>query len=70
MNITNTSKITVVLPGEATTRETFAAEELVKYLSQIFDGICVSLASDHSEITGDKILIGGPERNAMTAYTD
>lgn len=67
MKLQSKSKATIVMPAAATTREQFAAEELVKYLSKILPGICVDTCTDAQRVCGDKILIGGPERNKMTA---
>ena len=67
MKIQSKSQIAIVISANATTREKFAAEELTKYLSKIFPGINVNTFTDKEQISGDKILIGGPERNKMTA---
>ena len=67
MKITAKSNICVIVPTSATTREEFASKELCKYLGQIFPGIQVVIAKDEAAITGDKILIGGPEHNKLTA---
>ncbi len=67
MILTAKSSIYIVVPENATSRETFAAEELEKYLAQIFPGICITILSDADDYEGDKVLIGGPERNKATA---
>ena len=67
MKLTRNSCVTVVVPKAATSRETFAAEELKKYLSVIFPGINVLCADDASDTQGARILIGGPERNGQTS---
>ncbi len=56
----------IVIPAAATTREAYAAEVLQKYLQQIFGGN-TTVQTDAQAPTGGKILIGGPERNALTA---
>ncbi len=66
MKLTKHSKITIVIPRNGTPREIFAAGELEKYLKLIFAGISVAVC-ENTEAKGDKILIGGPERNAQTA---
>jgi len=67
MKITAKSHITIVIPQAATKREVFSAEELSKYLNQLFPGISVEIVKDCDTVSGDKILIGGPERNKLTA---
>lgn len=67
MKLSNKSVLTVVIPHKATSRESFAAEELSKYLRKIFCGIQVTIATDTNTATVDKILIGGPEHNKLTA---
>lgn len=61
MHFSSNSKITIVLPEEPTSRESFAAEELSKYLSEIF-GCCPEIRAELPS-SGEKIIIGGPERN-------
>lgn len=58
-------EISIVIPGKATAREQFAAEELQKYLEQIFD-MGFPIITDEAEMTGCAFYIGGPERNART----
>lgn len=67
MKLTSLSHLTIVVPGNATSREQFAAEELATYLHKIFTGISVCIAQDAEAVSGDRILIGGPERNGVTA---
>lgn len=69
MKLTASSNITVVVPEAAMRTEEFAAEELRKYLQLIFPGISVHCVADTATVTGDRFLIGGPERNsAVAAY--
>lgn len=69
MKLTASSNITVVVPEAAMRTEEFAAEELCKYLQLIFPGIAVQCVVDTATVTGDRFLIGGPERNsAVAAY--
>ncbi len=56
----------IVLPADATPREQYAAETLQKYLQRIFDGDA-TVITDDSPAEENCILIGGPERNAITA---
>ena len=67
MKLSNSSVLTVVIPEKATKREIFASEELKKYLVKIFAGIQIETAIDSKIIDGNKILIGGPEHNKLTA---
>lgn len=67
MKITNQSNITIIIPEDKTKREQFAAAELSKYLTCIFPGIQVRLVTDTTPASGDRILIGGPERNRAAA---
>ena len=67
MVLSASSRISIQIPAAATPREQFAAEELKKYLSQIFPGIQVTLSDDSAAADGDRILLGGPERNRQTA---
>ncbi len=67
MKITNQCHLSVIIPEAATSRELFAAQELEKYLKQIFSGIEVCITSDAKPVSGKRILIGGPERNQATA---
>lgn len=67
MKISSQSHITIVTPSSPTSREAFSGEELSKYLKAIFPGISIQIATDHDSVSGDKILIGGPERNEITA---
>lgn len=67
MKFNCTSSIAVVIPSLPTMREKFAAEELQKYLSQILPGISVNICGDDHTVEINKILIGGPEQNKITA---
>ena len=68
MNITvkGKSNATIVEPAHATLRETFAAEELQKYIKNI-SGALLPIKFDSDNISGNLILIGGPGRNKKTA---
>ena len=57
--------VTVVIPLSPTPRESFAAEEIKKYLKLILDA-AVRVAFDGEEVHGTKILIGAPDRNEKT----
>lgn len=59
--------LTVVMPKNPTTREEFACSELTKYLKMIFSGIRIAVVDDTKPATGNRILLGGPERNSQTA---
>jgi len=67
MILTRTSCLTLVIPEQPTSRELFAAQELSHYLQQILSGIKLRTVNDREAVTGNKILIGGPERNRATA---
>ncbi len=67
MKLHENAQVTIVTPANATTREQFATEELIKYLYKIFPGITISTCTDTEQVCGDKILIGGPEHNKLTA---
>lgn len=67
MKLQTKSQISVVVPAAATTREAFAAEQLCKYLSKVVPGIIINTCKDNTQVVTDKILIGGPERNKLTA---
>ena len=67
MKLQSASQISVVVPTVATTREAFAAEQLCKYLSKVVPGIIINTCKDNTQVITDKILIGGPERNKLTA---
>lgn len=68
MNIAfhNQACITIVLPADAFPTEKFAAEELKRYVFKIA-GADLPICSDREIVEGAVILIGGPERNRMTA---
>ncbi len=65
MILSNGEKVTIVVPEGMTERESFAVNELKKYLGLICGAECV-IVSDKNEALGDKFLIGGPERNKIT----
>ena len=67
MKLKDDSSVIIVVPKCTTTREKFAAQELNDYLSKIFTGINVNICTDEKSIAATKILIGGPERNKLTA---
>ncbi len=67
MVIKTDSKPVVVIPLDATSREQYAAEVLQKTIQQIFGGEAPTVRMDNWKKDGDAILIGGPERNALTA---
>lgn len=57
--------VTIVVAQNATQREFFAASELKKYLGMIFESdFTVKDATENIE--GEKIIIGGPERNSLS----
>ena len=66
MILNSSKKVNIVVPEGITERESFAANELKKYLGLICGAECV-IVSDKNEALGDKFLIGGPERNKITA---
>jgi hypothetical protein len=59
------SNTVIVVPVGATLRESFAAEELQKYLKKI-SGAVLQIKTDADPSTGNVILIGGPGRNKST----
>ena len=65
MKFCHKSVISVVAPANATAREQFAAEEIAKYLKMIFPGLQAAVCTDAAD--GNMILVGGPERNSVTA---
>ena len=67
MKFHKSGALTVVLPQNPTPREEFACEELTKYLAQIFTGIHIDIVKDTALATGNRILLGNPERNLQTA---
>ena len=67
MLLSQNALVHILLPADATPREIFAAGELEKYLKQIFPGIRILLAGDTESAKGNRILLGGPERNRLTA---
>jgi len=62
MQFFENSKITIIIPEDATTTESFASKELQKYIEKIF-GIWAEIITGDAD--GQKILIGGPERNVF-----
>lgn len=60
------AKATIVKPKNSTPRETFAAEELQKYVQDI-TGTMLPIKLDSESVTGNMILIGGPKRNTKTS---
>lgn len=67
MKLSTNSSIAIVTPKVPTPREAFAAEELKKYLWKIFPGLYAYIRTDEDEIVDEKIIIGGPEHNKLTA---
>ena len=65
MLISKNSTVSIVLPKDATLREQFAAEELQKYIRLICDAQ-LQIVTDAQACDGQRIAIGGPERNACT----
>ncbi len=61
----NQSKVSIIIPANATSREVFAASELKKYIYLICKAE-ISVITDADTPTEFKLLIGGPERNAVT----
>ena len=57
--------VTIVVAQNATPRELFAANELKKYLGIIF-GSEFTVKEASESIEGEKIIIGGPERNSLS----
>ena len=66
MKILNNSNVKIVLPSNPTLREQFAGEELAKYLKAILS-INAIITTDEDCACGNAFLIGGPERNEITA---
>jgi len=62
MLFSNSSEIAIIVPENATATELFASEELQKYIKKIF-GIKPEISKNVT--SGQKILIGGPEKNAF-----
>lgn len=65
MRLSKNSAVSIVVPKKATSRESFACEELKKYLLMIFEGISVEITD--SPLHGASIIIGGPEHNEAAA---
>jgi len=64
--VDGSANATIVKPASATVRESFAAGELQRYIEKI-SGATLPIASDGQAVQGNRILIGGPERNSQTA---
>jgi uncharacterized protein DUF4838 len=64
--VEGSANATIVKPASATVRESFAAGELQRYIEKI-SGATLPIESDGQAVHGNRILIGGPERNAQTA---
>lgn len=58
--------VSIVIPNEATDREQFAAMELQSYLRKIFSAT-YPIYTEADAPEGQKILIGCPRRNTLTA---
>ena len=56
----------IVVSSQATARETFAAEELSKYIERIL-GICLPIVDDGHAFTKQQFVIGCPARNRVAA---
>lgn len=65
ITVNGRSNSIIVIPINATLREAFAAEELQKYIKKI-SGALVLIRTPNETLTGNMILIGGPERNKET----
>lgn len=66
LTINKRANAVIVKPENATLRESFAAQELQKYIRKI-SGAALPIKRDCDILSGNLILIGGPERNAQTA---
>ena len=66
VTVDGTANATIVKPASGTVRESFAASELQRYIEKI-SGATLPIAPDDQAVRGNRILIGGPERNAQTA---
>lgn len=67
MKLSENSTVSIIIPEVSTTREQFAAQELKKYLQLVFSGITVKISADTARTEMPQILIGGPERNRISA---
>ena len=65
MILNKDTDISIVIPERATEREQFAAQELQKYLNIIF-GAKFPICNDSKVYAKYTLLLGGPERNAVT----
>ncbi|MBQ8684806.1 MAG: DUF4838 domain-containing protein [Clostridia bacterium] len=66
MIVSKNAKISLIIPEKATTREIYAAETLQSYLRKIFNAEAV-VCKEGESVSGNAIVIGGPERNAEAA---
>ncbi len=66
ITLNGSAAATIVKPAAATPRETFAAEALQRYVIAI-SGATLPIGTDAERPAGNLILIGGPERNILTA---
>jgi len=66
ITINGTANAAIIKPAFATPRENFAAEEFQKYIRRI-TGATLPIRLDNEDISGNMIIIGGPERNIKTA---
>lgn len=64
--ILDNRKINIIIPEKSTETEKFASNELKKYLKMIF-GADSMILKDTDFVSENSILIGGPERNTLTA---
>ena len=62
MTILKNAEIDLVIPSNATPRETFAAEELSKYMKTLLNAKTNTI-TDSEDSRNTRFLIGGPERN-------
>lgn len=66
MKLSKNKKISIVLPKEPSSVESFAAQELKKYLSRIFSLECETVGDD-ADAAGALVIIGNPKRNKKCA---
>lgn len=70
MIISKKTKVNIIIPSGATTRESFAADELKLFLGKI-SGCFADIVEDSVQVSGNKIIIAGPSRNRYTSeYID
>ena len=65
MVLDNSKTVNIIIPAKSTERESFAANELKKYLKMIC-GAESNIIADENTVSGQSFLIGGPERNKIT----